>query len=178
MKLEKPRDLNLPTGVLGLAAAPDGTRLYAACMDGRIFEVDPASGATIAFADQHTSYASGCVVLPDGKTLISAGYDGGLLWHDTETRRAFRRIIAHTFWSWQLALSPDGKQIATVTGQFLVGSEKYEPAPAAEPTVKLYDTASGDLVREFTHRPPVLSTAFSPDAVSYTHLTLPTNREV
>ena len=163
MKLEKPRDLSLPTGVLGLAAAPDSSRLYAACMDGQIFEVNPASGATTAFAEKHASYASGCVLLPDGKTLISGGYDGSLLWHDVETRAAFRRVKAHDFWSWQIALSPDGGRIATVSGQFLAGSEKYEPAPAAEPTVKIYDAESGDLLQSFAHLPPVLSVAFSPD---------------
>ncbi len=163
MKLEKPRDISLPTGVLGLASAADSARLFAACMDGQIFEVDPASGATIAFAGKHASYASGCVLLPDGKTLISAGYDGVLIWHDVETGSAIRRVKAHDFWSWQIALSPDGGRIATVTGQFLVGSEKYEPAPAAEPTVKIYDTETGDLLQALTHMPPVLSVAFSPD---------------
>lgn len=164
MKLETPRDITLPTGVLGLAASPDGGRLYAACMDGQIFEVDHASGEKTAFDAKHSSFASGCVVLPDGKTLISAGYDGWLLWHDLETRRSYRRLKAHDFWSWQMALSPDGTQVATVTGQYLVGGEKYEPAAANGPTVRIYDTKSGDLVREFTHLPPVLSVAFSPDS--------------
>src|SRR5678816_3219678 len=163
MKLEKPRDLKLPTGVLGLAATPDGARLFAACMDGQIFEVGSATGDAIPFFDKHRSFASGCVLLPDGKTLISGGYDGWLLWHDVETRRVFRRVQAHNFWSWQLALSPDGKHVATVTGQYLPGGEKYEPAPGAEPTVKVFDTHSGDLVLTGEHLPPVLSVAFTPD---------------
>jgi WD40 repeat protein len=163
MKLEKPRDITLPTGVLGLTASPDGTHLYAACMDGQIFDVDPVSGEKRALAGKHGSFASGCVILPDGKTLISGGYDGCLLWHDLETGKSFRRLKAHDFWSWQLACSPDGSLVATVTGQYLVGGEKYEPAPTSEPTVKIYDTKSGDLIREFVHLPPVLSVAFSPD---------------
>ena len=163
MKLEKPRDISLRTGVLGLAAAPDGSRLYAACMDGQIFEVDAASGATVAFAAKHASYASGCVLLPDGKTLISGGYDGCLIWHDVETKSAIRQTKAHGFWSWQLALSPEGSRVATVSGQFLVGGEKYEPAPSTEPTVKIYDTETGDLLQALEHLPPVLSVAFSPD---------------
>ena len=114
MKLEKPRDISLPTGVLGLASTADSARLFAACMDGQIFEVDPASGAATAFAEKH------------------AGYDGVLMWHDVETRSVIRRVKAHDFWSWQIALSPDGGRIATASGQFLAGSEKYEPAPAAE----------------------------------------------
>lgn len=163
MKLEKPRDISLPTGALSLAALPDVSRLYAACMDGQIVEIDVASGAAVAFESKHASYASGCVILPDGETLISAGYDGWLLWHDVETKRSYRRLKAHDFWSWQLALSADGSHVATVSGQYLVGGEKYEPAAASEPSVKIYNTKSGDLVREFTHLPPVLSVGFSPD---------------
>ena len=66
MKLEKPRDINLPTGVLGLAASPGGDHLYAACMDGQLFEVDATTGEAAPFAGKHTSFASGCVALPDG----------------------------------------------------------------------------------------------------------------
>ena len=87
------------------------TRLFAACMDGQVFEVDAATGKAEPFAGKHASYASGCVLLPDGRTLISAGYDGALIWHDVETRTEIRRVQAHSFWSWQLALSPEGERV-------------------------------------------------------------------
>lgn len=163
MKLTKTKDLSLPTGVLGLAAAADGTRLFAACMDGGLYECHPAEGTNLPFAARHGSYASGCVLLPDGGTLISAGYDGWLLWHDVASRECFRRLRAHEFWSWGLALAPDGRRVATVTGQYLAGGEKYEPAPAVEPTVKVFDTHTGDLLQAFEHLPPVLCVAFAPD---------------
>ena len=163
MKIEKTTTISLATGVLGLTGRADGSRLYAACMDGRIFEIDPATKVVIPFETPHTSYASGCVLLPDGGTVISGGYDGCLLWHEVATKRLIRRVTAHDFWSWQLALSSDGRRVASVTGQFLVGSEKYEPAPAATPPVKVFDTASGGLLHSFEQRPPVLSVAFSPD---------------
>src|SRR5436305_422184 len=132
-------------------------------MDGRIFEVLPSTKAVTPFGEAHSSYGSGCVLLPDGATLISGGYDGCLLWHDVATKRLIRRVAAHDFWSWQLALSANGRRVASVTGQFLVGSEKYEPAPATAPTVKIFDASSGELVHSFEHRPPVLSVAFSLD---------------
>ena len=163
MKLEIEKTIHLATGVLGLAGTAGGERLYAACIDGRIFEVIPATGGITPFPGAHTSYASGCVLLPDGKTLISGGYDGCLLWHDVESRSLLRRVKAHDFWSWQIALSPDGRHVASASGQFLVGSEKYEPAPAASPTLHVYDTISGERVQAFDHLPPVLSTAFSTD---------------
>jgi WD40 repeat protein len=163
VKLEKKRDLTLPAGVLGLAMAPAGATLFAACMDGHVYQVEMETGGTISFSAQHGSFASGCVVLPDGDTLISSGYDGALIWHDTRTHREIRRVAAHNFWSWQLALSSDGARVASVTGQYLAGGEKYEPAEAAERTVKVFDARSGDLLHAFAHRPPVLSVAFSPD---------------
>ncbi len=163
MKLALAQDHKLPTGALGLALAPNGSRAFAACADGVLYAVDLASGKVDAFAEKHASFASGCVLLPDGRTVISAGYDGVLLWHDVETRRCWRRVQAHRFWNWQLALSPDGSFLATTTGQYLPGGWKYEPAAESEPSVKVYDTTSGDLVAAFSHAPPVLSCAFSPD---------------
>jgi WD40 repeat protein len=162
VKLVKTKDLRLPTGVLGLAAVPDGRRLFAACMDGAVYACDPTAADVSPFPEKHASFASGCVVLPGGETLISAGYDGWLLWHDVATKRCVRRVRAHSFWSWQLALSPDGKRVATVSGQYLDGGEKYEPAPSLEPTVKVYNTHTGELLHAFEHGPPVLSVAFGP----------------
>ena len=163
MKLIRTHDHSLATGVLGLAITPDGSRAFASCIDGTIHSVETASGHADAFEKKHDSFASGCALLPDGHTLISAGYDGALLWHDVDTRRCVRRVQAHQFWSWQLALSPDGSRVATTTGQYLSGSWKYDPAAESEPSVKIYDTATGELVASFSHTPPVLSCAFSPD---------------
>ena len=163
MKISRLHDYTLPAGVLGLAITPDGRRAFAACADGCVYDVDTATGKYEPFSERHSSYASGCVLLPDGRTLISAGYDGRLLWHDTASRRCWRMLQAHTFWSWQLALSPDGNKVASVTGQYLPGGWKYEPAAETEPSVKVFDTRSGDLLKALSHVPPVLSCAFSPD---------------
>jgi len=163
MKLSREHDHKLPTGALGLAITADGGRAFAACADGGVYVVDVATGKAEIFEEKHSLYASGCVLLPDGRTVISGGYDGQLLWHDVETRRCVRKVKAHEFWSWQLALSPDGKRVASVTGQYLPGGWKYEPASEVEASVKVFDTASGDLAASFPHVPPALSCAFSPD---------------
>ncbi|HRI14407.1 MAG TPA: hypothetical protein PLX89_15540 [Verrucomicrobiota bacterium] len=163
MKLTLAQDHPLPTGVLGLAVLPDGSRALAACTDGAVYLVDLATGKAEAFEEKHPSFASGCVSLPDGHTIISGGYDGRLLWHDLETRQCGRRVQAHQFWNWQLALSPDGRHLATTTGQYLPGGWKYEPAVETESSIKVFDTSSGELVAAFSHTPPVLSCAFSPD---------------
>ena len=163
MKLTKTKDLTLPTGALGLAATVDAKRLYVPCMDGAIYECDPATGKVSALPDKHASFASGCVLLPGDGTLVSAGYDGTLLWHDLSAKRLVRRVQAHAFWSWRLAMSLDGKYVASTSGQYLAGGEKYEPAAAPEPQVKVFDAKTGVLVQSFSHGPPVLSAAFTPD---------------
>jgi WD40 repeat protein len=163
MNLKLLHDHKLPTGVLGFALHPDGNRGFASCVDGSIQQVDLETGKVEAFEERHTSYASGCVVHPDGTTLLSSGYDGRLLWHEIDTRRCWRRVQAHAFWTWQLAISPDGRRVATTTGQYIAGGWKYEPAPETEPSVKVFDTATGELVAALAHTPPVLSCAFSPD---------------
>ncbi len=163
MKLTLSHDYKLPTGVLGFTISQDARRAFAACVDGSLYAVDLESGLTEPFETHHTSYASGCAFLPDGETVVSAGYDGCLLWHDIRTKRSWRRLKAHNFWSWQMALSPDGQRIASVTGQYIPGGWKYEPAGESEPSVKVFDAASGELIAAYQHTPPVLSCAFSPD---------------
>jgi WD40 repeat protein len=163
MKLTLAHDHKLPTGALGLAISPDGSRAFAACADGAVYRVETATGEAEAMAEKHQSYASGCVLLPDGRTVISGGYDGRLLWHDVETGRCTRRVQAHQFWNWQLALSPDGGRLATTTGQYLPGGWKYEPAAETEASVKVFDTATGDRLAGYAHTPPVTSCAFSND---------------
>lgn len=163
MKLTLQHNHELPTGVLGLAMKPDGAGVYVACMDGTIHHVELGTGVSRQFDQKHPSFASGCVLLPDGKTLISGGYDGVLMWHEAKSGRGLKHVTAHKFWNWQLALSPDGRRLVTTTGQYLPGGWKYEPAAETEPSVKVFDTASGHRIAAFSHVPPVTSCAFSPD---------------
>jgi WD40 repeat protein len=151
----------LPTAALGLDAAPDGKSLFAACFDG-VYQVDVESGECRRLYE-HESYVSGAVVVEPGSTLVSAGYDGALTWFDLAGGTKIRTVQAHQFWSWQMARSPDSKRVASVTGQYLAGSYKYDPAPEREPSVRVYDVASGKLVHSFPHVPSVQAVAFSPE---------------
>jgi WD40 repeat protein len=152
----------LPTGVLGIAPRTGGRTLFAACTDG-VYEVDLETGEHRHLYN-HESYASGVVLFEATGTLVSAGYDGALIWYDLAAGKTIRTVKAHDFWSWQLAASPDGKSIASVTGQYLAGGPKYEPGPEREPSVKVFDVATGALVHAFAHVPPVQSVAFSADS--------------
>jgi len=161
-KLEKLKEISLPAAVLALDVTPDGKTLFAACQDGGVFTVDAESGKP-ELLGRHPSYASGVALLPGGKTLISAGYDGELQWHDLTERKTIRTKKAHDFWSWNMDVSADGSLVASATGRYEAGGYKYEPAPEREPSVKVFDAKTGELVREFSHVPPVQAVAFTPD---------------
>ena len=162
VKAEQAKTIKLPSMALGLDCSADGSELYAACMDGGIFRVNTASGEAQALA-HHESYASGVCLVPGTPLLISAGYDGVIQWHDLSAKKTIRKVAAHRFWSWQSAVSADGKYFASVTGQYLAGGPKYEPAPETEPSVKVFDAVSGKIVHEFSHVPSVQAVTFSPD---------------
>lgn len=163
VKLDLWKEIKLPSGVLGADATADGLRAFAACMDRGVYEIDVLEG-TFNRIGEHQSYASGVIYLPESNRLISAGYDGALQWHDLESRKTIRKVQAHKFWSWQMAVSPDERFVASVTGQYLPGGYKYEPAAEQEPSVRVFDAQSGELVHSLSHQPPVLSVAFSPDS--------------
>ncbi len=163
VKLELVKEISLPTTVLALDADPaQGRRAFAACLDGGVYQVDLEAGTERQLA-RHESYASGIAWLPGSNQLLSSGYDGALQWYSLEDQKIIRRIQAHKFWSWQLALSRDERWAASVTGQYLAGGYKYEPAGEREPSVRVYDARTGEIRWSFSHVPPVLSAAFSPN---------------
>ena len=149
-------------------AHPNGKHLFAACLDGGVYEVEIESGAR-KLLGKHESYASGVRYLPRSGQVVSAGYDGALCWFEavegkTGEGKSIRAVEAHKFWSWKMRVSPDEQWAGTVTGQYMAGGYKYEPDVESEPSVKVFETATGKLRWAFSHLPPVLSVAFSPDS--------------
>lgn len=156
------KKLALPSIVLSIAEDAANGRLFCACMDGGIYEVNLDSG-TRSELYRHENFASGIHWLPERNLLLSSGYDGRINWYDLNRQKLIRYVNAHQFWSWQSAVSPDKGLIASVTGRYRCGGNRYEPAPEVEPSVKIYGTMTGDLVRSLPHVPPVESVAFSND---------------
>ena len=156
------KEVRLPTSAYGLALSDDDNLCHVTGMDGGVHAVEIQSGKTKRIGG-HDSYAASLERLPGSQTLISAGYDGRILWHDLAKREVVRDVKAHDFWSWQLKVSAAGTRLASVTGRYACGGYKYEPAPEVEPSVRDYDTATGEHLAKFPHIPPVQSLAFSPD---------------
>src|SRR3954470_2804361 len=162
-KLDLLKEINLPSPVLALDSTSDGQTFFASCLDGGVYEVD-AKTAKFAQLLKHGSYASGVWLLQKSNVLVSAGYDGTLQWYHLGKRQVLRKVQAHKFWSWQMAVSPDERLVASVTGQYLAGGYKYEPAVEQEPSLRVFDAKTGELRASLSHFPPVLSVAFSPDS--------------
>jgi len=162
MSVERLAQHALPTAVLAIAHRAGSPWLYAGCFDG-VYQLHLESGEHRRLYE-HRSYVSGLALLRQPDVLVSAGYDGQLCWYDLEQQAIFRRVLAHQFWSWDLAVSPDQRFIASVTGQYLAGAENYAPRPESEPSVKVYDARSGDLLHALPHVPSVQAVCFSPDS--------------
>lgn len=152
----------MPTGVLGITPAPDLESVFAACVDG-VYRVNLETGDANKLYE-HGSYASSVVYHNESNSIISSGFDGHIKWFNVDQESVMRDVVAHDFWSWQMASSADGQKIASVTGQYLAGSEKYEPRAQSEPCLKVFDSASGDELHTLSHVPSVQAVAISPDS--------------
>ena len=160
VKLEKKHEQWLPTAILGGSLSPDASAVAAACMDG-VYRLAIESGGKEKL-HAHESYATSAHWLAND-TILSAGYDGHVRWFDQQSKALQRNTKLHDFWSWQSAVSPDGKLFASVTGQYLAGGYRYEPAPEREPSICVGSVETGELIHRLAHVPSVQSVAFSPD---------------
>ena len=162
-----PRHHILPTGVLGLAADRACAQLFAACMDGHVYAVDAATGVSSglrrATRQLRLAAVSFCRMARRSFPAATMACSSGMMWPVSPkcggSRRTVLVLAARAFPGWHAA-SPAARAISRRRW-------KYEPAAAEEPTVKVFDTRTGDLRDCFSARPPVLSCAFSPDG---THL--------
>lgn len=161
MKLTKQASHRLPMGVLSAALLPVDAGLIAGCMDGvYLTSIEKVASKTLLYS--HESYVSSVQVL-DANTIVSAGYDGAAKWFNLEAGKEVRRQQLHQFWSWDMAMSPDRKLLASVTGQYLAGGYRYEPRAESEPSIRLVDTQTGNILQSLSHVPSVQAVAISPD---------------
>ncbi|MCA9036967.1 MAG: hypothetical protein KDA91_17650 [Planctomycetaceae bacterium] len=161
LALNRSQHFKVPTAILGASLSSDSKLLAAACMDG-IYLADLSTG-THEQIGRHSSYVSSVAFLPCQSTVVSGGYDGMLQWIHVAEKQMLRQVRLHEFWSWDMKLSPDGSLAASATGQYLAGGYKYEPQAEKEPSIRIVNTESGEIVQSLSHTPSVQSVAFSPD---------------
>lgn len=172
IELEKTGRYSFPMGILDVAIRDDEQRAYAACMDGLYSLAIPPRDAKDekpkpVCIGRHGSYVSGVALSKDGSEITTTAYDGTLqvrpLTPDANEEIAPRcQEKIHSFWSWRLAVSPDRTRVASVSGQYLAGTEDYSPLPSEEPTVKVLDATTGKELKSFNMLPPVQCVAFDP----------------
>jgi len=101
----------------------------------------------------HLSLVESLAVSPDCKLIASGGFQEVILW-DAATGAIKHKLTGFADRVVALAFSPDGKMLATGGG-----------APTEDGEVKLYDPATGNLVRELKncHSDTVFGVSFSGD---------------
>lgn len=175
IELERIDRTSFPMGIMDLAVASDGSKAFAACMDGLYehrFSV-PNEGTEITKPfriGMHSSYVSGIRFIESSSSLISCSYDGTVQCRNLDSHSNHSEQLIepnwsnriHQFWSWRMAISPNQHWIASVTGQYLAGSEDYSPLASPEPTIRLIDSKTGAIVRSMDMLPSVQCVAFDP----------------
>ncbi|HOC00830.1 MAG TPA: WD40 repeat domain-containing protein [Verrucomicrobiota bacterium] len=86
-------------------------------------------------------------VSPDGSTLVTCGNSGVFLW-ELPSGAYVRSFEGHTDWVFAVAVSLDGKRLVTGSG---------------DETARLWELATGRLLRSFAHDDWVEAVAISPD---------------
>ncbi|APR83718.1 High-affnity carbon uptake protein Hat/HatR [Minicystis rosea] len=136
----------LPSAVQGIAFSPDGKLVATSSSDAvRLWET--ATGAAKTKLDLLPDSESAVVFSPDGK-LVAAG-SGPKVWHFSLVNGAVvKPLEGHQGKVTAVAFSPDGKVLAS---------------GAHDDTVRLWDEATGKLIRSIHMRHRVSALAFSPD---------------
>ncbi len=148
------RKIDLPSGCTpGLAFNPDGTLLAGSGTDGSVRIWDAATGELARPQFQkHTqrSDVNAVAFAPDGRRVASAGFGETdvLVWDSVDATILFS-LVGHDRYISAVAFSPDGKSIASAS---------------ADETVKLWDSATGKLVRTLKHRAGVRAVSYSADS--------------
>ena len=101
----------------------------------------------------HLSIVESLAYSPNGKLLASGSFQEAILW-DAQTGMLVKRLPGFADRVVALAFSPDGKLLATGGG-----------APTQDGEIKIFNTATGNLVIEIQHghSDQVFGVSFSPD---------------
>ena len=130
--LKQAKEVSRPEIVFSVARVPDSSRLYLACSDFKVYDIDLAAEKPEAVAlGAHGSYVTGIALA--GPHVVSGGYDGKLIWWNRDTRQQVRSVDAHARWIRRVVATRDGSIVASV---------------ADDMVCRLWDAHGGQLIRE------------------------------
>jgi WD40 repeat protein/serine/threonine protein kinase len=146
--------------VHAVAVSADGKQLLTGSCDTTARLWDAATGKPMLHLKGHLGQVHAVAFTPDGRHALSAGWDRTIRLWNLETGTEMRRFQGHTDLIRSLALSPDGRLAVTGAGG-QVRDNKF--IPGTDPTVRLWDVASGSELRPIEGRTgPTSAVAFSP----------------
>jgi WD40 repeat protein len=135
------------------ALSPDGKTLAATeGAEGPVRLWDFASGKELATLCRMGPEVNGLAFSPDGGTLAVAAQDSTIRLFDVEGRRELRRMKGVVESAGSLVFSPDGKMLASA----VEGVSRVPP-------IRLWDVATGELIRRLDGPRWSCTLAFSPD---------------
>lgn len=132
---------------------PTSKYIFFGAEDHQVHRWDTTAKTAVAW-DGHDSWVRAFGSSPDGQFLFTGGYDGRwITWRAAAEQAAPVRVVdAHQGWVRALAVSPSGEWVATC------GNDRL---------IKLWNAATGALVREFTgHASHVYNVIFSKDGTT------------
>ncbi len=149
--------------------SPDGKLLASACRDNEILLWDVATGNLRRRMDGTPAVA--LAFSPDSGILASGGADNTIRLWDTMTGQLRGMLKGHSDCIATLTFTPDGKTIASGSCDWANhrGRNTAEFGwfiPACESQWKLWDVASGEVLRTVTEPGRLLSLALAPDGKS------------
>src|SRR5262245_50660759 len=152
------------------ALSPDGRLLASAGADRQILVWDLATGKLRHQMKNQPFKVSALAFSPDSSTLSSGSGDKLVRLWDTATGRLRRSLAGHGGWVCTIAFSPDGKTLASGSCDWGFHRGHDWPRPGGNDREacewRLWDLASGELLRTVTDKGRLLSLAFAPDGKS------------
>lgn len=163
----------------------EGTRLYEAGSDGRIYEIDAKSGRIYRQVSSHETSVLDIALSPDGLKLATAGSDGRVKVWNLQTGRIDLTLSNHAGAASGVRFSLDGSMISTVSSadglthvwdsasgapiMTVMGSGKdWQPgstrfATLSGSTLRLWDTANPALKSLPGHAARINGTGWNPE---------------